>query len=247
MMSAIPSSGRPTELNTIESVMRPTEGTPAVPIEASVAVAITVAYSTGPSGTPNNCAVNTTATPCMIDVPSILMVAPKGMVNEEMRRSTPILRSSVSILRGMVAFEVAVENANAITGKNFFRNMMGLTRASSHSMIMYTTRHCTASASSTPSMYFTMGTNASKPTFANVRESRQNTPIGATYMTIEVIFIMMSLNCSKKRCTVSTLRPMMEMIMPTNSAKKMTASISPEANALMGFFGIIESNVSATV
>lgn len=33
--------GRPTESNTIASVTRPTDGTPAVPMEASVAVAIT--------------------------------------------------------------------------------------------------------------------------------------------------------------------------------------------------------------
>ena len=80
-------------------------------------------------------------------------------------------------------------------------------------------------------MYFTMGRNASKPMLANVRASRQNTPMGATYMTMEVIFIMMSLNCSKKRCTTSTLRPMVDRMMPTNSAKKMMASISPEASA----------------
>ena len=38
----MPATGRPTESNTIASVTRPTDGTPAVPMEASVAVAITV-------------------------------------------------------------------------------------------------------------------------------------------------------------------------------------------------------------
>ena len=245
MISAMPSSGKPTELNTIDSVIRPTDGTPAVPIDASVAVAMTVAYSTGPSCTPNSCAVNTTATPCMMEVPSMLMVAPSGMVNDEMRRSTPIFFSSVSMFNGMVAFDVAVENANIITDTNFFRNFTGLMRANTVSSTMYTTRHCTASASKTPSMYFTMGRNASKPMLANVRASRQNTPMGATYMTMEVIFIMMSLNCSKKRCTTSTLRPMVDRMMPTNSAKKMMASISPEASAWMGFFGMMFKRVSA--
>ena len=42
IIRAIPSTGRPTELNTIVSVIRPTLGIPAVPIEASVAVPITV-------------------------------------------------------------------------------------------------------------------------------------------------------------------------------------------------------------
>ena len=32
---------------------------------------------------PNACATNTTATPCIIEVPSILIVAPKGIVKEE--------------------------------------------------------------------------------------------------------------------------------------------------------------------
>ena len=42
MISAIPSIGSPTELNTIVSVISPTLGTPAVPMEASVAVQMTV-------------------------------------------------------------------------------------------------------------------------------------------------------------------------------------------------------------
>ena len=42
MIRPIPATGRPTESNTIASVTRPTDGTPAVPMEASVAVAITV-------------------------------------------------------------------------------------------------------------------------------------------------------------------------------------------------------------
>ena len=50
----------------------------------------------------------------MIAVPSILIVAPSGIVKEEIRFDTPIFLSSVSIDNGIVAFEVAVENANAI-------------------------------------------------------------------------------------------------------------------------------------
>ena len=41
MISPIASTGRPTELNTIVRVTRPTLGTPAVPMEASVAVPTT--------------------------------------------------------------------------------------------------------------------------------------------------------------------------------------------------------------
>ena len=37
---------------------------------------------------------------------------------------------------------------------------------------------------------------------------------------------------------------MVDRMMPTNSAKKMMASISPEASAWMGFFGMMLSRVS---
>lgn len=42
MIRPMASTGRPTELNTIVRVTRPTLGTPAVPTEARVAVPITV-------------------------------------------------------------------------------------------------------------------------------------------------------------------------------------------------------------
>ena len=43
IIRAIPSVGSPTELSTIARVIRPTLGTPAVPIDARVAVRTTVA------------------------------------------------------------------------------------------------------------------------------------------------------------------------------------------------------------
>ena len=45
MISAMPSVGSPTEVRTMDRVTRPTLGTPAVPIEAIVAVAMTVAMA----------------------------------------------------------------------------------------------------------------------------------------------------------------------------------------------------------
>ena len=49
---AIPSTGKPTDSNTIDKVTRPTEGIPAVPTEAIVAVKITVKKSVGLSVIP---------------------------------------------------------------------------------------------------------------------------------------------------------------------------------------------------
>ena len=61
----------------------------------------------------------------MIEVPSMLMVAPRGMVNEEIFLETPTFLDRVSMDIGIVALDVAVENANAITGKNFLMKRIG--------------------------------------------------------------------------------------------------------------------------
>ena len=56
----------------------------------------------------------------------MFMVAPSGIVKEEILRDTPISRSNVSIDSGIVALDVAVEKAKPITGKNFLIKVMGL-------------------------------------------------------------------------------------------------------------------------
>lgn len=61
----------------------------------------------------------------MIAVPSILMVAPSGTVKEEIFLDTPIFFANVSIDNGIVALDVAVEKANAITGKKFLIKIIG--------------------------------------------------------------------------------------------------------------------------
>ena len=47
--------------------------------------------------------MNTVATPCMIAVPSMLMVAPKGMVNDATELPTPRRVSTAVSVMGMVA------------------------------------------------------------------------------------------------------------------------------------------------
>ena len=64
-----------------------------------------------------------TATPCIIAVPSIFIVAPNGMVNEDTSLETPI-SVNFSKLIGIVAVEVE-GNAKIITGKNFLKNVIG--------------------------------------------------------------------------------------------------------------------------
>ena len=45
IIKAMPSTGNPTCCRTMANMINPTPGTPAVPIEASVAVIITIKYS----------------------------------------------------------------------------------------------------------------------------------------------------------------------------------------------------------
>ena len=194
---------------------------------------------------PYTCAMKITATPCIIEVPSILIVAPSGIVKDEIFLETPIFLSSVSMESGMVALDVAVVNANIITGENLFKKRSGLSRVKTNSSSWYTTRHCTASARVTAPIYLSIGRKASKPISANVLAIRQNTPIGATFITAIVISIIKSLNCAKKLDNVLALLPILASSTPINSANTMIGSISPFAIAPIGFFGMIFSSVSA--
>ena len=128
MIIATPSAGSPMESKTMASMMVPTPGTPAVPMEAVTAVSTTVTSAAMDRSMPKAWAMKTTAAPCMMAVPSMLMVAPSGMVNDATRLSTPIFFSSVSMLSGMVALLELVENANAMTGQNLRRKWKGLRR-----------------------------------------------------------------------------------------------------------------------
>ena len=53
------------------------------------------------------------------------MVAPNGIVKEDIFLETPIFSASVSIFIGIVALDVDVEKANAITGKKFLIKIIG--------------------------------------------------------------------------------------------------------------------------
>ena len=70
----------------------------------------------------------------MMDVPSMLMVAPRGIVKDEICLETPIFLYRVSIDRGIVALLVEVEKAKVITGKNFLMNLKGFNRVKANSM-----------------------------------------------------------------------------------------------------------------
>ena len=81
--------------------------------------------------------MNITATPCIIAVPSIFTVAPRGIVNDDIFLSTPI-SSRVFIFRGTVADDEAVEKPKVITGAYFFINLNGFTLTNKLSNSIYT-------------------------------------------------------------------------------------------------------------
>ena len=73
----------------------------------------------------------------MIAVPSMLIVAPSGIVNEEIFLLTPS-SSNLLMFIGTVAFDDEVEKANPNTGKNFFKNLNGFAFAKIVNKTMYT-------------------------------------------------------------------------------------------------------------
>ena len=69
---------------------------------------------------------NRVAITCMMAVPSMLMVMPRGSTKEATSRSTPMSVILVSVFRGRVAALELVEKPNTTTLKIFFTKVMGL-------------------------------------------------------------------------------------------------------------------------
>ena len=98
-------------------------------------------------------AMNTVATPCMIAVPSMLMVAPSGIVKEATELLTPWCFSTVSIVTGSVAFELAVLKAIIAAGRMFSKNLNGLKRARAVSNSEYTPKQWRAKITTMTTKY----------------------------------------------------------------------------------------------
>ena len=126
MIKAIPSTGKPTAVNTIASMIRPAPGTAAVPILASTAVNTTVISAVMDKSTEKTCAIKIVATPCIIAVPSMLIVAPSGCTNELIERGTPSFFCAISIATGSVALLLDVLNDTAIAGEYVLITCTGL-------------------------------------------------------------------------------------------------------------------------
>lgn len=226
----IASAGRPTELNTMFSVIIPTDGTAAVPIEDITAVKITVKRALVLRSIPYAWAANMTAQPCMMAVPSMLIVAPSGTVNEEISSDTPI-SESFDMVSGIVAFDDEDENAKNCTEVNFLKKLRGFNLVNATSSDGYTRNACMAKHNSTHPIYLAIGIKPSKPSVEKVLAIKQKIPIGANFITIRVISIMILSLYMKNLLTISVSSLNFANIMPTSTPKIMTGNISPFARA----------------
>ncbi len=102
-------------------------------------------------------------------------------------------------------------------------------------------------ANITQIMNLNSGIRASIPRVANVVAIRQKTPIGASFMTINVIFIITLLNCVKKFRTALVSSLSIDSILPTINEKIIVGIISPLASELIGLEGIMFKRLSVKV
>ena len=96
-------------------------------------------------------------------------------------------------------------------------------------------------------MNSTMGSTPETPRLQKVRVMRQKMPMGATRRMTPIIFIMIALNCVKKRFTVATFLPRRPKMKPSMSAKKMMGNMSPLFIEATMFLGMMLMSISAKV
>ena len=99
----------------ITNVIVPADGTAAVPIDVTTARITTCTYWIKVKSIPDIWAIKTVAIPCIIAVPSILIVAPTGTTKEETFLLTPKSFWTVLSVTGIVAALEDVENAKIAT------------------------------------------------------------------------------------------------------------------------------------
>ena len=123
-----------------------------------------------------------TEIPCIIAVPSILMVDPSGRVNELTLLETPNDSSECSSAKGRAALEEAVDRQILKIGENFFRNTLGRSFPINKSIPIYTIIKCKPNARTTFKTYLISGISAEKPKFAKVVDNNAKTPYGANFI-----------------------------------------------------------------
>ena len=106
-------------------MMSPAPGTPAVPIEARVAVSTMFACAPRLNGIPYACATKRAQTPWYSAVPSMLIVAPRGRTNDEIFSEIPMFSLAQRMLMGSVAELDRVTNAVSIASFAPEKNQSG--------------------------------------------------------------------------------------------------------------------------
>ena len=103
MMRAMPSAGMPRLLRIVASTTRPTPGVAGVPIDAPIVVSSKINVSAKLSSMPKTWHKNKAAMAWYMAVPSILIVAPRGIVKRLISPRIPRFSSAAWIEKGIVA------------------------------------------------------------------------------------------------------------------------------------------------
>jgi len=123
--------------------------------------------------------MNTVATPCIMAVPSIFIVAPKGTVKEAILSFTLKFFFKFSSVTGIVAELLEVENAKIKASFIPLKKFITFTFPIILIKGKYINVTCKNKAKETTKKYFANSIIEPKPCVAKVLEIKQNIPTGA--------------------------------------------------------------------
>src|SRR5699024_2005187 len=206
IISAKPSAGNPIEVSVVISTTMDTPGTPAIPLEATIKVTISIICCPIDMSIPYICATNNAAIDRYNAEPSRLKVYPIGTTNDVMSFGEPKF-SIFFIMIGNTDSELDVENANT----NSFFNILIIEKILiPHILatIPNTTITKNTMAPITTNNNFNNGSNAAAPKVIMVVQINANTPIGANFNILFIIQNIASNEPFKKSLTGCAFLPM---------------------------------------
>lgn len=185
-------------------------------------------------------AINIAAITCIIAVPFIFIVIPRGKINDAISSLTPNSSVTVLVFKGNVAAEDEVENPNKATFPIFFINLIGLSLAPTAIKIAYPNTKNTSNVNTVVITYTSAGFKLSTPYIANVLVIKINIAIGPNFVIIKLKnTVIIEFISSNKVFNTFIFSPNVFIQSPNTTATKTTARILPfEENAAVILFGI---------
>ena len=192
----------------MKSIIAPAPGAAGVPTDAiNASNAITTIFAIVTSY-PALVAINIAAITCIIAVPFIFIVIPRGNTNDAISALTPNSSTVVLVFKGNVAADDEVENPNNATLPIFFTNLIGLSLAPIAINIAYPNIKNNSNAISVVTTYTSAGFKLSTPYIANVLVIRTNIATGPNLVIIKLKnTVMIEFTSSNKVFNTFTLSP----------------------------------------